>query len=136
MDKERQKPKRVPESRADPNLSDLVYEGGKKIDYSTGKKYERGEDIPLPGERVLYKDRIVSNPEILVGKPTIKGTRLSVEAVLGYLAGNLDFNDLKEAFPRLTDEDLKACLGYAQALVAGDLKQLRRYKRRGIPFFE
>ncbi len=93
------------------------------------------KSVSLPTERVLYKDRIVSNPEILVGKPTIRGTRLSVELVLGYLAGNFDTNELKSAYPGITDEDIKACLGYVHALVAGDLKQLRRHRRKGIPFF-
>lgn len=87
-------------------------------------------------EKILYGDRIVANPEILVGKPTIKGTRIPVEVVLGHLSNNLDLNDLSEAYPELTQEDIKACIGYANALLTGELKPPRRRTRRGIPYYE
>jgi uncharacterized protein (DUF433 family) len=41
----------------------------------------------------LYRGRIIADPEILVGKPVIAGTRISVELMLEYLAHNLDFNE-------------------------------------------
>jgi uncharacterized protein (DUF433 family) len=65
-----------------------------------------------------YQDRIVTDPQILVGKPTIKGTRISVERVLEYLAVNPNFDELFTDYPRLTMEDVQACLAYAQAKVA------------------
>ena len=67
-----------------------------------------------------YQDRIVTNPEILVGKPAIRGTRIAVEHVLQQLAANPDTNELFAAYPDLTIEDVKACLAYAQALVEGE----------------
>lgn len=67
-----------------------------------------------------YQEHIVSNPQILVGKPTIKGTRIAVEHVLQQLAANPDTDELFAAYPDLTIEDVKACLAYAQALAAGD----------------
>ena len=57
------------------------------------------------------------NPQILAGKPVVKGTRIPVELVLEYLAYDPNIHTLFEAFPRLKLEDVKACLDYAQELV-------------------
>ena len=57
--------------------------------------------------------RIVKDPNILLGKPTVRGTRIPVELVLEHLAYNLDLADLFAAYPRLSIEDVKACLAYA-----------------------
>jgi uncharacterized protein (DUF433 family) len=66
------------------------------------------------------QDRIIMNPQILAGKPVIKGTRIPVELVLEYLAEDPNVNTLFEAFPRLTLADIKACLAYAQELVEAE----------------
>jgi uncharacterized protein (DUF433 family) len=66
----------------------------------------------------FYRGRIVVDPEILAGKPIIKGTRIPVELVLKRLAQDLNFEQLYMAYPRLTPEDVKACLVYAEALLA------------------
>ena len=58
-------------------------------------------------------NRIIVDPAILVGKPVVKGTRIPVYVVLRHLANNPDLKDLYEAYPRLTEEDVKACLEYA-----------------------
>lgn len=68
----------------------------------------------------MGEGRIVVDPRILVGKPVVKGTRISVELVLHHLAQTLDLEDLFAAYPHLTPEDVKACLAYAEALVAGE----------------
>ncbi len=68
-------------------------------------------------EQPHYHDRIVRDPEILVGKPVVKGTRIPVEVVLEYLAHNPNFDELFADYPRLTMADVQACLEYAQALV-------------------
>jgi uncharacterized protein (DUF433 family) len=68
-------------------------------------------------ERPTYQDRIVADPAILVGKPVVRGTRISVELVLEYLAHNPNFDELFADYPRLTMEDVQACLAYAQAQV-------------------
>lgn len=70
-------------------------------------------------ERGTYHERIVADPAIMVGKPVVKGTRIPVELVLGELAANPDLDELFAAYPRLTREDVRACLEYAQALAAG-----------------
>jgi uncharacterized protein (DUF433 family) len=68
-------------------------------------------------EQLAHLDRIVRDPKILVGKPVVRGTRIPVELVLKHLAHNPDLNELFAAYPRLTVEDVKACLAYAGALV-------------------
>ena len=69
-------------------------------------------------KQCLYRERIVADPAILSGKPVVKGTRIPVELVLAKLAANPNFDELFADYPRLTLEDVKACLEYAQALVA------------------
>ncbi len=68
----------------------------------------------------LIQGRIIVDPEIMAGKPVVKGTRIPVELVLKRLAQDLNLKSLLEAYPRLTAEDVRACLEYAQALVEGD----------------
>jgi len=68
-------------------------------------------------EKPAHVERIIRDPEILVGKPVVSGTRISVELVLDHLAGNLDLDDLFAAYPRLTVEDVKAVLDYAREAV-------------------
>ncbi len=68
-------------------------------------------------EQPQYAARIIHDPAILVGKPVIKGTRIPVAVVLEYLAHNPNFDELFADYPRLTMEDVKACLEYAQTLV-------------------
>ncbi len=64
-------------------------------------------------------DRIVKDPEILLGKPTVRGTRIPVDLVLEHLASNPDIQELFAAYPRLTVDDVKACLAYATTAVRG-----------------
>jgi uncharacterized protein (DUF433 family) len=64
-----------------------------------------------------YRDRIVTDPNILVGKPTIKGTRIPVELVLDFLSQDLNLDELIAAFPRLSREDVKAVLAYARSVI-------------------
>ena len=60
-----------------------------------------------------WRDYIVSDPEILVGKPALKGTRLSVDLILDRLADGWTTEDLFEAYPRLTPEALQAGFAFA-----------------------
>ena len=55
-------------------------------------------------------DRITSNPEILSGKPTIRGLRISVEQILMSLSAGVTPSDLLEDYPELEPEDLQALL--------------------------
>ena len=58
-------------------------------------------------------NNIVCNPEILVGKPTIKGTRISVQVVLEWLASGSSFAQIIESYPHLNEELLKEAVRYA-----------------------
>ena len=60
-----------------------------------------------------WRDRIVGDPDVLVGKPTIKGTRLSVELILDRLADGWTEEMLLESYPRLTRADLQAVFSYS-----------------------
>ena len=63
-------------------------------------------------------DRIEVNPKIMLGKPVIRGTRITVELILRKLSEGAREADLLDAYPRLTTEDIKAAIGYAADTVA------------------
>jgi len=58
-------------------------------------------------------DRITIDPTIRFGKPCIRGTRIAVGDILGYLAGGMLEDQLLTDFPQLSHEDIRACLAYA-----------------------
>lgn len=59
-----------------------------------------------------WRTRIVSNKEVLLGKPVIKGTRISVELVLELLAEGWNEAQVLESYPNITADDLKAVFAY------------------------
>ena len=63
-----------------------------------------------------WRDHIVSTPDVLRGKPRIKGTRIPVSLILGYLATGNTFEEIIKEFPDLTKEQVSACLDYAREL--------------------
>ena len=60
-----------------------------------------------------WRDHIVSGPAILVGKPTIKGTRISIELIFGWLANGWTFEQVLESYPHITRDDIQAALAFA-----------------------
>jgi len=62
-------------------------------------------------------ERIVIDPEIMGGKPVIKGTRITVELILRLLAEGLTVEEILEDYPHLTDEDIRAALLYASKVL-------------------
>ena len=62
-------------------------------------------------------DRITVDPDVLVGKPTIRGLRISVEQILRALAAGVTTQDLLQDYPELEADDIKASLLYASQLV-------------------
>jgi uncharacterized protein (DUF433 family) len=66
--------------------------------------------------QINWKDHIMSTPDVLRGKPLIKGTRIPVSLILGYLAAGSTFEDIIKEFPDLTQEQIAACLDYARDL--------------------
>jgi uncharacterized protein (DUF433 family) len=63
-----------------------------------------------------WRDHITSTPDVFRGKPRIKGTRIPVSLILGYLAAGSTFDDVISEFPDLTREQIAACLSYARDL--------------------
>lgn len=77
----------------------------------------------FPGRKELicfsdmdWRERIVSGPQILRGKPCIRGTRIPAALILGYFAAGREREEILREFPDLTAADLAACLQYARAL--------------------
>jgi len=64
-----------------------------------------------------WKNYIVADPEILVGKPVIKGTRLSVELILDRLADGWTAQELLASYPRLTPEALQAVFAFTAEIM-------------------
>jgi len=64
--------------------------------------------------------RIAVSPDVMVGKPCIRGTRITVEHILRELAGGLSVDDLVREHPRLTADDIRAAQLFAADYLAGD----------------
>ena len=60
-----------------------------------------------------YSNYIEINPNIRFGKPCVKGTRISVYDVLGWLAAGMTVSEIVDDFPELQDIHIRACLAYA-----------------------
>jgi len=66
----------------------------------------------------MTTDRIAMDPAIMMGKPVIRGTRITVELILRKLAEGATERDLQEDYPHLTTEDIRAAVAYGAASVA------------------
>lgn len=62
-----------------------------------------------------FRDRITIDPEIRFGKPCVRGTRISVGDILGFLATGMAEADIVDEYPPLTVEDVRAALAFAAA---------------------
>jgi uncharacterized protein (DUF433 family) len=65
----------------------------------------------------MLQDHIVLDPAVLAGKPVVRGTRLSVEFVIGLMAGGWSEADILANYPVLSREDITACLNDARELL-------------------
>ena len=65
------------------------------------------------------RPRIVINPDLMAGKPTIEGTRITVEFILEELAGGRTVDQLIDSYPPLTREEIEVALEYAADAVRG-----------------
>ena len=65
--------------------------------------------------------RIVSQPAVMMGKPVVEGTRITVEHLLEELAAGRTAEDLVSAHPRLTTEDVRAALAFAASVLRSDV---------------
>ena len=68
-----------------------------------------------------WQDRITIDPEIHHGDPCIKGTRIPVAMVVGSLADGMTFDEIKAAYPQLTNEDIYASLAYAAEVMRQEI---------------
>ncbi len=66
---------------------------------------------------MVWQERIVLDPNVLVGKPVVRGTRLSVEFVVGLVANGWTEAQIFENYPGVTRDDVTACLRYAHMLL-------------------
>ncbi|OGL46219.1 MAG: antitoxin [Candidatus Schekmanbacteria bacterium RBG_16_38_11] len=65
-----------------------------------------------------YKERITIDPNIMLGKPVIKGTRVTVELILKKLSEGMSTEELLEAYPHLKREDILSALSYSADVIS------------------
>jgi uncharacterized protein (DUF433 family) len=62
-------------------------------------------------------DRITINPDVCNGRPVVRGTRITVQTILEFLAAGDSIEEVLEEYPRLVREDVQACLDYASRVM-------------------
>ena len=67
-------------------------------------------------------DRVTINPNICLGQPTIRGTRITVSVILKMLAGDKSIEEVIEAYPELEVEDVRQAMKYAAWIVSDQIK--------------
>lgn len=67
-----------------------------------------------------YYDRIASNPNIMLGKPVIKNTRITVELILRKIGGGYSFDEILEMYPHISKEDILAAVSYAASVIGSE----------------
>lgn len=70
---------------------------------------------------MIWQDYIVSDKNVLIGKPTIKGTRISVELILELLSSGWNEQQLLESYPMLNTEHIKAVFAYLRDCLKNEL---------------
>jgi uncharacterized protein (DUF433 family) len=79
-------------------------------------------------------ERIVIDPKVMVGKPVVKGTRITVEAILKLLSAGASVEEILEDYPQLKKEDVKAALDYSAKVIANEeVYPLTGGKRAKVP---
>ena len=73
--------------------------------------------MPVPPELL---QRITARPEVFGGKPIIRDLRISVELILSLLSQGETTENLLAEYPELEPDDIRACIAYAHAVIAGD----------------
>jgi uncharacterized protein (DUF433 family) len=68
----------------------------------------------------MWQDYITSNKEVLLGKPVIKGTRISVELILELLASGWTEAQILQSYPNLTNESIKAVFSYLKDCIQNE----------------
>ena len=73
-----------------------------------------------------WRERIAADPKVMVGKPVVKGTRLTVEFIIELLGNGWSIEEILDNYPGISNEDIRACLQYAHDV----LKDVREYPLR------
>ena len=81
-------------------------------------------------EHAALLSRITARPDVFGGKPIVRDMRISVELILSILAQGVTQEDLLADYPRLEPEDIRACMAYAHAVMAGT-----RWRRPELALF-
>ena len=69
-----------------------------------------------------WRERIFCDLKMMGGEPVIKGTRVTVAVVVGSMADGMSVKEILRAFPKIKEEDIKACLRYAADSAKGDMQ--------------
>jgi len=67
-----------------------------------------------------WRERISIDPDVLTGKPVIKGTRISVELVIDLLARGYTYEQVLEQYDHISLDDIQACLAYASEILSAE----------------
>ncbi len=68
-----------------------------------------------------WKNHIEANPEIMYGKPVVKGTRIPVDLILEKLSFGQSIQEIISDYPDITEEDIRACLAYATSVLRNEI---------------
>ena len=69
---------------------------------------------------MTWNERIAIDPQVLTGKPVVKGTRLAVEFIIDLLGAGWSHEQILDSYPSLTSDDILACLQYAAEMLHGE----------------
>jgi len=72
-------------------------------------------------ERIRWQERVAVSADLHHGTPCIKGTRIPVATIIGSLADGMDPQEIRDAYPQLTVEDIQAALAYAADVIQSDV---------------
>jgi len=75
----------------------------------------------IPKETRMQERLIISDPKVMMGKPVIRGTRITVEMILEKLSSGESVEQILEAHPRLTEESIRAALAFAAQVLRADV---------------
>jgi len=67
---------------------------------------------------------VVSQPNVMAGAPTIRGTRITVSAILGQLAAGSSFEELLQDYPSLAQDDIRAALAFAAQMLPAERERI------------
>lgn len=67
-----------------------------------------------------YKDKICISPDIMLGKPVIRGTRITVEFIIKKMSEGMEIEDIISEYPPVQRDDIMACLAYSADVISKD----------------